>query len=112
MTATTFASLDIGATFDFVAPPPASNSFFARCTKVGPRTYSYVNAGPAAVKAPRRLSDGRGYNVVYGATLTTRVGTVHATVYNVRCPRCDLPSTGRLATDSTNRLSCAVCAVI
>lgn len=35
----TFKQLNIGDTFDFVAPAPAFNSFYDTCVKIGPRKY-------------------------------------------------------------------------
>jgi hypothetical protein len=74
-----FRDLAIGDTFDFRNPmgARAGATFSARCTKVGPRSYTWVNSGPAAVKAPQ------GYRVVRGATLKTRIGSINCPVYHV-----------------------------
>jgi hypothetical protein len=39
----TFADLDSGDSFDFIGPVPRFNSFFERCTKTGPRSYSWFH---------------------------------------------------------------------
>lgn len=62
---TKFRELNIGDTFDFVDDRPERriyNSFFDRCTKTGPRSYSWTNQH---------------------GTLTSRVGTTNIEVYHV-----------------------------
>jgi hypothetical protein len=57
---TTFKTLTIGQTFDFISPNRIMNSFYARCIKVSERCYED--------------EDGRRY----------RVGSTSAGVYHVR----------------------------
>jgi hypothetical protein len=40
-----FNQLPIGATFDFVSPNGAFNSFYDRCQKISPRKYKSLQTG-------------------------------------------------------------------
>lgn len=110
MTAIEFANLSIGATFDFRNPAGslAGATFSHRCTKVSARKYTWIEPGYAAIPSKKPP----GYVTVKGATLATRIGSIHAQVFNVRCPRCDRPCNGDLARDSRGCLSCILCAVV
>lgn len=62
---TYFRDLAIGQTFDFIDDDNRMlNSFFARCTKIGPRTYTWhANIG-------RRV-------------MRTQVGSIYAQVFHI-----------------------------
>lgn len=63
-----FRDLQIGDTFDFIAPT-GYNSFFDRCTKTGKRTYSWDNPRKCSLSPDEKLE--------------TRVGSINVEVYHV-----------------------------
>jgi hypothetical protein len=59
-----FKDLNVGDTFDFISPNSNLNSFYSRCTKIGPRSYTWQSH-------------------IDGSTLKSRVGTANVLVYHV-----------------------------
>jgi hypothetical protein len=68
-----FRNLNIGDTFDFVHPNPDAsptniyNSFFARCTKVSKRCYTFAGQKNAVLKAQVGTINCNVYHVIQGA---------------------------------------------
>ena len=59
-----FKDLNVGDTFDFISPNSNLNSFYMRCTKTGPRSYTWQSHHD-------------------GSTLKSRVGSANVLVYHV-----------------------------